>query len=163
MAKILYGVHGTGHGHAVRALTLARHFAGSGTNSFSSATAPGAAILRREFPVEDCPNPETPIRGHKVATAATIYSSLSVRSRSRTYIRQILELKERFQPDVTLSDYEYFVPRAARLAGLPCLSVDHQARHHRLPPSGPLGPVSGVSLHRLGSQVRFSAGPATTW
>jgi hypothetical protein len=26
MAKILYGVHGTLHGHAMRALTIARHF-----------------------------------------------------------------------------------------------------------------------------------------
>jgi hypothetical protein len=27
---------------------------------------------------------------------------------------------------VALSDYEYFVPLAARRAGVPCLSVDHQ-------------------------------------
>lgn len=126
MAKILYGVHGTGHGHAVRALTIGRHFAGLGHEFLFVSHGTGADILRREFPVEDCPNPETPIRGHKVATAATIYSNLAVQSRSRTYIKQILQLMERFQPDVTMSDYEYFVPRAARLAGLPCLSVDHQ-------------------------------------
>jgi uncharacterized protein (TIGR00661 family) len=126
MAKILYGVHGTGHGHAVRALTLARHFAGLGHEFHFISHGTGADILRREFPVTDLPNPETPIRDHKVAVAATIYSSLKVRSRSAAYLRQIGELMERFQPDATLSDYEYFVPRAARFAGLPCLSVDHQ-------------------------------------
>ncbi len=126
MAKILYGVHGTGHGHAVRALTIARHFAGLGHEFLFVSHGTGAAILRREFPVEDIPNPATPIRGHKVALAATVYSNFTVRRRSRTYINQILKLMERFQPDVTMSDYEYFVPRAARLAGVPCLSVDHQ-------------------------------------
>jgi uncharacterized protein (TIGR00661 family) len=126
MARILYGVHGTGHGHAVRALTIARHFADLGHEFLFVSHGTGAAILRREFPVEEIPNPATPIRGHKVALAATVYSNLAVRSRSRTYINRILQIMERFQPDVTMSDYEYFVPRAAALAGLPCLSVDHQ-------------------------------------
>jgi uncharacterized protein (TIGR00661 family) len=126
MAKILYGVHGTGHGHAVRALTIARHFAGLGHEFHFISHGTGADILRREFPVTDVPNPETPIRDHKVAVAATIYSSLKVRCQSNTHLRQILQLMERFQPDATLSDYEYFVPQAARRAGLPCLSVDHQ-------------------------------------
>ncbi|MFI5332173.1 MAG: glycosyltransferase family protein, partial [Desulfobaccales bacterium] len=74
MAKILYGVHGTGHGHAVRSLTLARHFAGLGHEFLFVSHGAGADLLRREFPVEDVPNPATPIRGHKVALAATIYS-----------------------------------------------------------------------------------------
>ncbi len=126
MVRILYGVHGTGHGHAVRALTLARHFAGLGHEFLFISHGTGAAILGREFPVEEVPNPATPIRAHKVALAATIYSNLAVRSHSRTYINQILRIIERFRPDITMSDYEYFVPRAARTAGLPCLSVDHQ-------------------------------------
>lgn len=143
MAKILYGVHGTGHGHAVRALTLARHFAGLGHEFLFVSHGTGADILRREFPVEDIPNPATPIRGHRVALAATIYSSVSVRSRSRLYVGQLLKIMERFQPDVTMSDYEYFVPRAARQAGVPCLSVDHQhvipICHHPVPWSQYLG------------------------
>ncbi len=126
MAKILYGVHGTGHGHAVRALSLARHFAGLGHQFLFVSHGSGAALLGREFPVEDLPNPETPIQGHKVALAATLYSSLAVHSRSRKYLRQVLSLMDRFQPDVTMSDYEYFVPWAARLKGVPCLSTDHQ-------------------------------------
>lgn len=137
MAKILYGVHGTGHGHAIRALTIARHFAGLGHEFLFVSHGTGADILRQEFPVADCPNPETPIRGHRVALAAAIYSNLAVRSRSRTYLNRLLQLMERFQPDVALSDYEYFVPLAARRAGVPCLSVDHQhiitACRHPLP------------------------------
>jgi len=74
----------------------------------------------------DCPNPETPIRGHRVAALATLRSSLAARFQARSIKRRILEVMDRFQPDVTMTDYEYFVPQVARQVGLPCLSVDHQ-------------------------------------
>ncbi len=124
MAKILYGVHGTGHGQAVRALTIARGLPQHEFLFVSHGT--GAAILRPEFPVADCLNPETIIRGHRVAPLPTLFSTLKIRWHYSRLFRQVLDLIERFQPDVTLSDYEYFVPRAARQAGVPCLSLDHQ-------------------------------------
>jgi uncharacterized protein (TIGR00661 family) len=124
MARILYGVHGIGHGHAVRALTMARHFAGHEFLFVSHDT--GAAILGQEFPVEECPNPPTIVKGHRVDVPATLVAALKVRSGSRRYLRRVLELMDRFQPDVTMTDYEYFVPQAARRLGVPCLSIDHQ-------------------------------------
>jgi len=124
MARVIYGVHGTGHGHAVRALTVARHFPQHEFLFLSHGTA--ADLLRQEYEVVDCPNPETPVKGHKVAGLATIYSNLKVRSQSRQLSRRVLDLIERFKPDAALTDYEYFLPRAARRVGLPCLSLDHQ-------------------------------------
>jgi uncharacterized protein (TIGR00661 family) len=53
-------------------------------------------------------------------------ASLRVRCQSRRYLRQVLDLMDRFQPDVTMTDYEYFLPQASRQAGIPCLSIDHQ-------------------------------------
>jgi uncharacterized protein (TIGR00661 family) len=124
MAKILYGVHGTGHGHAMRALTVARHFPQHEFLFLSHGA--GAALLRREYPVMECPNPETPVRGHRVAVWGTLYSNLRVRLLSRGILRQVLGLMDRFQPEVTLSDYEYFLPQASRRVGVRCLSLDHQ-------------------------------------
>ena len=124
MARILYGVHGTGHGHAMRALTIARHFPEHEFLFVSHDT--GAAILGQEFPVEEYPNPPTVVKGHRVAVAATLIASLKIRCQSRGYVRQILDLMDRFQPDVTMTDYEYFLPQASRRAGVPCLSIDHQ-------------------------------------
>jgi uncharacterized protein (TIGR00661 family) len=124
MAKILYGVHGTGHGHAVRALTIARHFPEHEFLFLSHGA--GAALLRPEFRVEDCPNPVTVVKDHRVDAGATLAATLKILSHSRALTRRVVDLMARFQPDVTMSDYEYFVPRAARLTGLPCLSVDHQ-------------------------------------
>jgi uncharacterized protein (TIGR00661 family) len=124
MARILYGVHGIGHGHAIRALTVARHFAQHDFLFVSHHT--GAAILGREFPVEICPNPPTIVKGHRVDVLATCLAALKVRSQSRRHLRRVLDLMDRFQPDVTMSDYEYFVPQASQRLGVPCLSLDHQ-------------------------------------
>jgi uncharacterized protein (TIGR00661 family) len=124
MARIFYGVHGTGHGHAVRALTIARHFPEHEFLFVSHGT--GAGILGQEFQVEECPNPPTVVRGHQVDVAATLIASLKVKSRSRSHICGLLDLMDRFKPDVTMTDYEYFLPQAAQRAGVPCLSTDHQ-------------------------------------
>ncbi len=135
MAKILYGVHGIGHGHAVRALTIARHFPEHEFLFVSHDT--GAAILGQEFQVAECPSPPTVIRGHKVAALATLAGLLKVTSRSGQHLRRVLDIMDRFQPDVAMTDYEFYVPRAARRAGVPCLSIDHQhiitCSRHSLP------------------------------
>jgi uncharacterized protein (TIGR00661 family) len=157
MARILYGVHGIGHGHAVRALTIARRFPEHEFLFLSHHT--GAEILRREFPVEECPNPPTIIKGHRVDGAATLWGTATVISRSRRHLRGVLDLMDRFQPDVTLSDYEYFLPRAARRLGVPCLSIDHQhiitLSRHDIPASQWL---SGLTT-RFAVSVLFSPAP----
>jgi uncharacterized protein (TIGR00661 family) len=124
MARILYGVHGTGHGHAVRALTVARHYPQHQFLFISHSH--GAELLRREYPLVECYNPETPVVAHRVNAPAALLSVLRTWARQPALTRMLLREIERFQPDAALTDYEYFVPRACRVAGLPCLSVDHQ-------------------------------------
>ena len=50
----------------------------------------------------------------------------------------VLRIMDEFRPDVCMTDLEYFVPRAAERAGLPCLTLDHQhvitCCRHDLPP-----------------------------
>jgi uncharacterized protein (TIGR00661 family) len=135
MAKILYGVHGSAHGHAIRALTVARHYPQHEIRFVSHGDAAG--LLRREFPVEECPNPVTPVRSHQVAVAPLIRQNLSVWRRKERILRSVEALVDRFEPDVAITDYEFFVPLACRNLGVPCLSLDHQhivtACPHRLP------------------------------
>jgi uncharacterized protein (TIGR00661 family) len=135
MAKILYGVHGTGHGHAIRALAVARHYPQHEFLFVSHGDA--AALLRPEFRVEECPNPETPVRFHQVAIDSLIRANLRLWHRKARLLRGIEQLIRRFKPDVALTDYEFFVPLACRNTGVPCLSLDHQhiitTCSHRLP------------------------------
>jgi uncharacterized protein (TIGR00661 family) len=136
MAKILYGVHGTGHGHAVRALTVARHFPEHDFLFVSHGT--GADLLRPEFPVVECPSLVTVVRAQRVAKGATLAQNFMIWRRRHQVRRQLLELLDSHQPDAVLSDYEFFLPQVCREVGLPCLSLDHQhiipCCRHPVPP-----------------------------
>lgn len=143
MARILYGVHGTGHGHAVRALTVARHYPQHQFLFVSHSH--GAELLKREYPLVECYNPETLVVAHHVKPLATAMSMLRTWGRQPALTRMLLREIERFQPDAAITDYEYFVPRACRAAGLPCLSLDHQ---HIVTCS-----LHNVPLHQLASYI----------
>ncbi|MBF0482784.1 MAG: hypothetical protein HQK82_14125, partial [Desulfovibrionaceae bacterium] len=124
MAKILYGVHGTSHGHAVRAVTLARHFR---EHEFLFVTSEDALRhLSREFPVIEVLNPGTRYKNYQVDMPATLALAAKTLARRERQIRKVAAAVEDFKPDACISDYEYFVPLAARRCGLSCLSLDHQ-------------------------------------
>ncbi|GFK95973.1 hypothetical protein NNJEOMEG_03846 [Fundidesulfovibrio magnetotacticus] len=124
MARILYGVHGSQHGHAIRALTLARAFP---QHEFLFVTSEEAAgILRRGHRVETVLNPGTRYKNYALDLPATVALAVKTFARRGSELARLGRLIEDFKPDVCLSDYEYFVPIAARRAGVPCLSLDHQ-------------------------------------
>ena len=126
MARIVYGVHGTGHGHAMRALTVARHYP---EHEFLFIThGDGAVILGSEFRVVGCPNPVTPVRFHKVDISALLHQNLKVFLKKKALIERAVSIIEEFQPDAAISDYEFFLPRACRTLGMPCLSLASPSR-----------------------------------
>ena len=124
MARILYGIHGTGHGHAMRGLTIARKL---GQHEFLFVCDDDApAVLEPEFRVHRLPNLGTVFRNYKVDLRATIGRALPLLVHRGRYVDDVLRLMDDFRPDVCMTDLEYFVPRAAEKAGLPCLTLDHQ-------------------------------------
>lgn len=136
MARVLYGIHGTGHGHAMRGLTIARRL---GRHEFLFVADDDAPkVLEPEFQVMRLPNLGTRFSGYKVDVGATIRHALPLLWHRRRYIDRVLKLMDEFKPDVCMTDLEYFVPRAAEEAGLPCLTLDHQhiitCCRHDLPP-----------------------------
>lgn len=124
MARILYGIHGTGHGHAMRGLTLARRLR---HHEFLFVCGDDAVdVLAPEFPVHRIPNLGTVFRNYRVDFRATVARALPLLRNRAKYIREVTDLISAFGPDVCMTDLEYFVPRAAERAGLPCLSLGHQ-------------------------------------
>lgn len=124
MARILYGVHGTGHGHAMRGLTIARAMPQHEFLFVGADDAPG--VLAREFPFREIPNLGTSFKNYKVDMAATIRRALPLLLNRKKHIAATLRIIDEFQPDICMTDLEYFVPRAAREAQIPCLTLDHQ-------------------------------------
>ncbi len=124
MARILYGIHGTGHGHAMRGLTIARQL---GQHEFLFVANDDAVkILQPEFKVHKLPNLGTVFKNYKVDMPATIARAIPTLLQREKYILETQRLIEEFKPDVCMTDLEYFVPRAAERMGLPCLTLDHQ-------------------------------------
>lgn len=74
MARVLYGIHGTGHGHAMRGLTIARRLSRHEFLFVADDDAP--KILEPEFPVRRLPNLGTVFKDYKVDMAATISRAL---------------------------------------------------------------------------------------
>ena len=132
MARILYGVHATGRGHAMRALTVARHHP-QHEFLFVSHGEP-ARMLGREFAVLECPGIVTPVSRHRVQLLSVASRNIPTLAASAHWGREIRRAAERFRPDVALTDLEMLVPRVARKLGLPSLSVgnDHMATLGRI-------------------------------
>lgn len=124
MARILYAVHGTGHGHAMRGLTIARAMPQHEFLFVGGDDAPG--VLEAEFPVERLPNLGTVFKNYRVDLGATIRRAAPLLLNRRKHIAHALSIMEKFAPDICIADLEYFTPRAAEIAGIPCLTLDHQ-------------------------------------
>lgn len=122
--RVLYGIHGTGHGHAMRGLTIARRL---GRHQFLFVANDDAPkVLEPEFSVCRIPNLGTVFKNYRVDLPATVRRALPLLWHRQRYIDEVSRLIDQFRPDVCMTDLEYFVPRAAERAGLPCLTLDHQ-------------------------------------
>jgi hypothetical protein len=84
-------------------------------------------VLRERLPdVRKIPGCVFVYRQSRVALAASFGANLPLLRQRGPIIREIRELIESWQPQLAITDFEPFLPRAAKLAGLRCLSLDHQ-------------------------------------
>lgn len=124
MARIMYGVMGDARGHVSRALTIAQEMPGHefvfvGGGRVHDLAAQG-------YHVEDIPMASTFYKKNRVDVVATAANALRVFVRRNDYIKRVRELIVSFDPDLIVSDYEYFTPLAALREGRFCVSLDHQ-------------------------------------
>jgi len=124
MARILFGVMGDARGHVTRALTVAQQmphheflFVGGGTVH---------ELAPEGYYVEDVPMSSTLYRDNRVDIVATVSKASRVLLKTRPVVDKVARVIDLFDPDLILSDYEYFTPLAARKLGRPCVSLDHQ-------------------------------------
>ncbi len=105
MAKILYAVHGTGHGHAMRGLTIAR---GMPEHEFLFVGGDDAPeVLEPEFRLERIPNLGTVFKNYKVDFGATISRALPLLLQREKHIAHVQGLIDSFKPDICITDLEY--------------------------------------------------------
>lgn len=124
MGRVLYGVHGTGHGHAMRGLTIARKL--KQHEFLFVANDDALSVLQDEFKVYRLPNLGTVFKDYRIDFKATIAKAIPLLLKKKKYLKELLQVICDFKPDVCMTDLEYFVPLAATHAHLPCLTLDHQ-------------------------------------
>lgn len=136
MARILYGVMGDARGHVSRSRAVAQEmphheflFVGGGVVS----------ELRHEgYRVETIPMISTIHRNNRVVFSSTIRHIAAVLLQAGPIVRRIRRIIKSYDPELILTDYEFFVPLAAKREGRRCVSLDHQhiLTHCRYRPPG---------------------------
>lgn len=128
MARVLYGVMGNTYGHIARTLAIVSrlpehefHFIGGGRVP---------ELLGKSFPVLEVPLKRTIHKNQRMSVPATVAQLIRCVTELPVTRRKILDLIQRWQPDIAICDREFFLPHAARAAGLNCVSLDHS---HVLP------------------------------
>ncbi len=124
MARILYGIMGDARGHLSRSLSVVQHMQG---HEFLFAGGGTVLELRdHDYEVYELPMLSTLYKDTRVDFVGTGANALRVLCGRAGIVNGLIKVIERFKPDLIISDYEFFVPLAARRMGLPCLSLDHQ-------------------------------------
>lgn len=124
MARILYGVQGDSNGHINRSLTVAEILAGHELLFVGGGTAAKARDAGYNY--EPMPLMGMQVRDNAVQVLPTFLDLAGKWAGQRKWLRRLRGIISAFDPDLILTDYEYFTPRAARALGRPCLSLDHQ-------------------------------------
>ena len=127
MARILYSCCGEGQGHSSRVLTLTQALTRLGHEVKILASHKAFKVLQPRLPdVLEIPGFTFVYQNNRVELLASFWGNLPlVRQRGRI-IRGITRLIEDWQPHLAITDFEPFLPRAAELTGLRCISLDHQ-------------------------------------
>ena len=136
MGRILYGVTGDAGGHVSRSLAIAQLLSAHEIVFVGGGRAQDLA--RHGYTVVPAPvlGGEVSDRGFGVAGAAR--GALSALAQRRSVIARLTAVIKDYDPDLIVTDYEYFLPLAAARLGRACISVDrqHAVTHCRYRPPG---------------------------
>lgn len=127
MARVLYSCCGEGQGHSSRVHTMASALMRLGHEVKILASNRAFAVLCERLPdVQEIPGFFFVYRNNRVELAASFWGNLPLLRQRGQNIRRIRDLIESWQPHLAITDFEPFLPRAAHLSGLRCISLDHQ-------------------------------------
>lgn len=142
---------GDSRGHLTRALIMAGELSGHEILFVGGGCASELRSLgHRVFPL---PMPETILRDNRVCIPATAACFLRLMLGQGEVLRGLRDELVRFKPDLAVTDYEFYLPRAAKVLGLPCVGFGHQHVLTRcadtLPPGQPLNRLATTAAIRL--------------
>lgn len=108
-------------------LTLTRELTQRGHEVKILASHKAFKVLQPRLPdVREIPGFTFVYRNNRVELLASFWGNLPLIRQRGSEVRKITKLIEDWQPHLAITDFEPFLPRAAEIAGLRCISLDHQ-------------------------------------
>lgn len=154
MARILYALNGQGRGHTSRVLTLTDVLRRRGHEVRLCCGDPAASRLRELGEnVLEVPAPTEIVRANRVRLAASASHNLPLAVRAPEIVAELAERVADFGPDLVVSDFEPFAPRAARRLGVPAIALDHQHILTEARCRVPARLAASAALTRLGTTI----------
>jgi uncharacterized protein (TIGR00661 family) len=127
MSRIIYSCCGEGHGHSSRVFAVAQALIRRGHQVKILTSHNAFVILRESLPdVQEIPGMALIYRKNRVKILPSLWRNLPLLAQYPGAVRQICRLIESWQPHLAISDFEPFLPRAARSMGLRRISLCHQ-------------------------------------
>lgn len=131
MATIFYGLAGEGRGHAMRAKTVIEHLRSRGHRVVIYTFGQALEVLEpiyasTEVEVNAIPGLRWGYVGKKVSFFKTTFQAFPLLAQIPFYARRIGRRMREEGVDLVLSDFEPITIHAARFAGVPLWSLDHQ-------------------------------------
>jgi uncharacterized protein (TIGR00661 family) len=127
MAHLLYAVCGQGRGHTSRVLAMAEELRTRGHTVTFACGGPALDTFRAlGAPVEPVPALLEALDGNRLRFWRTAAGNAATVLRLPLTVRRLARRLDALAPDLVVSDFEAFVPRAAARAGLPVVSFNHQ-------------------------------------
>ncbi len=128
MGRILYGVCGSGLGHATRAHSVGGGLLARGHEVLFVTSLGGSIYLKQHFPdrVRDIFGLEITYKQGRALHLRTVFDNCrAALRRLGPTIREVRRLMRSFQPDLVLTDFEPFTANVARALGVPFVSLDN--------------------------------------
>jgi len=127
MARILYALSGQGRGHRSRAVAMAETLRQRGhIVRFASSGDAAGALERQGEAVLRTPALVQVLIRNRVDLVATVRANAATVAATPAHVRALSDALAAWTPDLVVTDFEPFVPRAAARLGLPVVSLDHQ-------------------------------------
>ncbi len=154
MAHLLYAVCGQGRGHSSRVLAMTEELEAHGhTVTLACGGTARAVFEALGRPVVALPALTEVVGGNRLRLGATMRHNAATVLGAPRLVRALARRLDRLAPDLLVTDFEPFMPRAAARVGLPVVSLNHQEVLTEAAPGAlPAHDTLGQALH--GALVR---------
>lgn len=127
MATIIYALSGQGRGHTSRAIAVSELLRSAGHRVMFCCGGTAQDVLEgKGESVIPVPALRQVMQNNKIQLAQTVRENWRTVLGARSIIRNLADELAAYHPDLLITDFEAFAPRAARHLDLPVLSFNHQ-------------------------------------